>query len=300
VALIGGSGFIGTRLSRRLVAEGWAVSSLDIQSPSADDVGWVRCDVRDERLSDASLQGFEAVVHLAALLGRGCSDAPDKAWATNVSGTKHVIAAIERFRVPRAVFFSSSMVHAEPCHPAGSAEARVCGTCLYRESKRLGEALFKNAAERSGVDVAVLRPFTVYGPGPAAPERGHFIAAWAALAKSGLPLPIFGDGEQPIDLLHVDELATLAAASIDGPVDSSRLRVADAGTGEPTSVSKLAEWYAAVFPKVQTEQRPLTMPARRNVADVEAAHLAFGWRAKIRPRDGVPSFLREQQNASAR
>ncbi|HEX5725834.1 MAG TPA: NAD(P)-dependent oxidoreductase, partial [Longimicrobiaceae bacterium] len=218
VALVGGAGFIGTRLAAALARQGARVAVLDRDRPRPAGVEWVPCDVRLAGLEGAPLAGYDAVFLLAALLAKRCGEDPVEGWRVNVAGLGHAVEALRAAGgAPRVVFFSSAMVYATGCPPCVDEDAPLAGAGLYGRSKLVGEELLAAAAETLGWDVTVLRPFTVYGPGPAAGERGHFVAHWLELARAGAPLTVHGDGTQTVDLVHVDDVAAACLAALARP-----------------------------------------------------------------------------------
>lgn len=295
VALVGGSGFIGTRLAAALAGRGAEVTVLDRERPRAPGAAWVHCDVRLPGLGGAPLAGYDAVFLLAALLAKRCGETPEEGWRTNVAGVGNAVEALRQAGgAPRVVFFSSAMVYAPGCPPCVAEDAPLEGAGLYGHGKVFGERLLEAAADTLGWDVAVLRPFTVYGPGPAAGERGHFVARWMELARAGVPLTVHGDGTQTLDLVHLDDVAAICAAVLDRPRVAGRFQAFNVGSGRETSVLQLAGWFRDALPGVRVEHQPERRgPFERRFADVGRAGAELGWHPRVDPRDGIAALLRD-------
>lgn len=163
ILVTGGAGYVGTALIPLLTGRGHAVRCMDLRDPciaaAAADVEVQIGDVRDPAAVAAALQGAEAVIHLAAIVGYpACDAAPDEAWSVNVDGTRTIADAIPA-GVPFVSFSTCSVYGRSPsrhCHE----DDPVVPLSRYARSKHIAEASVRG---RGGV---VLRPATVYGPSP--------------------------------------------------------------------------------------------------------------------------------------
>src|SRR2546426_5767054 len=161
-ALSGGAGFLGLHLSRRLLADGHQVRTLDVV-PLGDpelerSVEELRGDVRDpERVRDL-VAGADIVVHAAAALPIRASR--ESIRSVNVGGTENVLRAARDAGVRRVVFISSTAVYGVPeKHPIEEDDPLV-GVGSYGESKIDAEGLCRVAA----VETTIIRPKTFVGP----------------------------------------------------------------------------------------------------------------------------------------
>jgi 2-alkyl-3-oxoalkanoate reductase len=162
VVITGANGFIARHLHHRLVGEGVTVRGVDLQ---ADPARGVRAGSTTAPEAWAGLlAGADAVVHTAALVS---NVAPlDRIWEVNVLGTSRVLEAAARAGVPHVVHLSSIAAFG-PDFPDGVTEdhpPRVTGAS-YGDTKVAGEAVALAAHAAGRIDVTVLRPGDVYGPG---------------------------------------------------------------------------------------------------------------------------------------
>jgi len=198
-AISGGAGFLGLHLSRRLLADGHTVRTLDV-APLDDaelerSVDEIRGDVRDldavRRLADSA----DIVVHSAAALPIQASRAQIR--SVNVGGTENVLVAAKDAGVARAVLVSSTAVYGVPMkHPIEETDPLV-GVGHYGESKIDAEALFRVA----GVESTIIRPKTFIGP-----ERLGVFEILFDWIREGRRIPILGDGSNRYQLLAVEDL----------------------------------------------------------------------------------------------
>ena len=300
--MIGGSGFIGSRLVAALADAGVEVTVLDLEPPAAPLPERCRSFRVDIAAPPGALHGFlegaDTVFLTAARLAKLCDEDPRGGWAVNAVGVRNVVAALAaNGRCPKVIFMSSGSVYRSPAPVYPTPEtAPLEARDTYTAAKIDAERTLGLAASRGILSAVVLRPYTVYGPGPASGTRGHFVAHWIDQALAGQPIVVHGGGEQTVDLTHVDDLvrASLAALSLD-----SRFCVLNVGSGTETAVVELAHWMREVVPTVELIRGPGRSGPRRQLGDLRRAHHLLGWRPSVRPRDGITDLLRSRAEASA-
>jgi nucleoside-diphosphate-sugar epimerase len=301
VAVIGGSGFIGSRLVGALLETGAEVTVLDLEPPPATLEGCCRSyqvDIAAPGALGSFLADVDAVFLTAARLAKLCAEDPVGGWAVNSTGVRNVVAALAASRrCPRVIFTSSGSVYRSPAPTYPTPEsAPLEASDTYTGAKIDAERTLERAAHRGLLSAVVLRPFTVYGPGPASGARGHLVADWIERALAGQPLVVHGDGRQTVDLTHVDDLvrAGLAALGL-----ATRFCVLNVGSGTETTLLELACWMHAVVPTVEAVRAPARGGRRRQFADIALAAQLLGWRPRILPRDGITELLRSRAEATA-
>jgi nucleoside-diphosphate-sugar epimerase len=202
-AISGGAGFLGLHLSRRLLAEGHAVRTLDLarlDDPELErEVDEIRADVRDEDAAARLTHGAEVVVHAAAALpirGSGREIA-----SVNVDGTRTILEAARRAGAARTIVISSTAVYGVlEIHPIIE-DAPLQGVGAYGRSKIEAEEVARSFG-RDGPEVVIVRPKTFVGP-----ERLGVFQILFNWIREGRRIPILGDGSNRYQLLDVDDLA---------------------------------------------------------------------------------------------
>lgn len=189
ILVTGAAGFVGRRLVDALAAKGEQVVALDRVTdaiPKRDGVKPVVADLMNSESYEAALAGVDCVIHLAAVTGKARPDAFRK---VNVEATKALIAACERAGVKRLVLMSSIAVtyKARQFYP-------------YAESKIAAEA----AARASKLDVVIVRPTMILGPG------SPIEASLVRLARMPAT-PVFGDGKRKIEPVDVEDVVAFLA-----------------------------------------------------------------------------------------
>lgn len=168
VLVTGAAGFLGAHLCRRLVAEGDTVVALDVRPrPAALTVDGVRYRQADLRSPDAwqgDLHGADTVFHLASVHLQ--VNAPESDYrAVNVDAAVRLAEESQSAGVRRFVHTSTVGIYGHVQHPPADEDAPRTPTNPYERTKLAGEEALAHAASRSGLDLRILRPAWIYGPG---------------------------------------------------------------------------------------------------------------------------------------
>ena len=188
VVVTGASGLVGRGLSARLAARGWEVRAL-VRNPAAFAAGVRvgRCDLPDT-LDEALIADADAVVHCAYATRE--TD-PERARRVNEDGTRRLLEAARRARVPRFVFVSTVAAHPEAPN-------------YYARSKHALEGLCD-----PGRDL-VIRPGLVLA------REGHGIFQMMRdVARRLHVIPLFGGGRQPLQTVHLADLCEAVARALE-------------------------------------------------------------------------------------
>lgn len=198
--VVGASGFIGTRLVRRLTQQGHAVVAADIEPPREQVAGvdYVTADVR-QTLNPQIGAGAEVLYNLAAV-HRTPGHPAHEYFETNVLGAGHVTALAEANEIPLIVFTSSISVYG-PTEEVRTEASPPSPTSDYGRSKLMAELIHQmwlkaNPSRR----LITVRPGVVFGPG----ERGNYSTLASALQRGLLVYP--GRRDTVKSGGHVDEL----------------------------------------------------------------------------------------------
>jgi UDP-glucose 4-epimerase len=257
--ITGGAGFIGSHLAETLVREGHTVRILDnFRTGKRKNLAGLRGkvdvhdgDIRDRRAVHSAMRGVEYVLHHAAMVSPPESvERPAETLDVNVAGTLNVLQAARRAQVRRVVMASSCAVYGSGPVPAREEQAPI-PLSPYAVSKLAGESLAISFFHCYGLPVTCLRYFNVFGPrqDSSSPYSG-VIALFAARAKSGRGVTIYGDGKQTRDFIYVADVvrANLLACRS----EKAAGQVMNVGTGQGRSLlnlhSELASLSGAALP----------------------------------------------------
>lgn len=201
VLVTGGAGFLGINLVRKLLAEGYEVTSLDLAPfDYADCMDRIRIrtgDIRDRAAVDAAMEGCSLVVHCAAALPLY---SPEEIRSTDLDGSRVVMESALAHGVDRAVHISSTAVYGIPDHHPLVEDDPMVGVGPYGEAKVEAETVCA-AFRDQGLCVPMLRPKSFIGP-----ERLGVFALLYDWAKDGHGFPMIGNGNNRYQLLDVSDL----------------------------------------------------------------------------------------------
>jgi UDP-glucose 4-epimerase len=294
VLVTGGAGFVGGRLTHRLVELGARVTVLDdLFTGQADTVPatarLVRGSVTDAAIVTALVAEASIVFHLAARNVIASTKNPRDDFETNIGGTLNILMAARETRPARVVYTSSASVYGNPRSiPINESDALVL-LSPYAVSKLGGENYCSAFYESYGLPVSVVRYSNIYGRGqrPDNPYCG-VVAKFFAAAAAGEALSIHGDGLQTRDFTYVDDAvdATLLA-SVHPRAEGEVFNV---GTGIETSVVDLARMIGVAVGRsteVLTIDRRDIDNIRRRVVNIEKIRRMLRWSPQVTLEAGL-------------
>jgi nucleoside-diphosphate-sugar epimerase len=234
VLVTGAGGFIGGAVAARYRSAGREVWGVDLREGPGVEAADISRPGRWERRAD----GCSLVVHTAAVVSNAAD--PETVWAVNVTGTARVLAAARSVGVERLVLFSSAAVysHRRPDVVTEDEPVRP-GATAYGDSKIVAEHLALQAHATGELEVVIVRPANVYGPG----SVPWTIQPVRNLRAGRVVLPAMGRGV--FDPVYVDDLvgATVTAAGSPGAAG----RVFNVGGGRPLSTAEFFGHYARML-----------------------------------------------------
>lgn len=250
VLLTGGAGFIGSHLADALLDKGYRVRVLDNLSTGKranlplqhERIELIEGDVADAALLQRCMAGCRAVVHLAAVASVQASvDDPVSTHQSNFIGTLNVCEAMRMHGVKRVLFASSAAVYGN--NGEGQAideDTPKAPLTPYAVDKLASEQYLDFYRRQHGLEPVVLRFFNIFGPrqDPSSPYSG-VISIFAERAQQGLPITVFGDGEQTRDFVYVGDLVAVLMQALEQPgVEPGAVNV---GLNRATSLKQLLD-----------------------------------------------------------
>ena len=310
-AVIGGSGFLGSHMSQRLVQEGARVYCLDnFETGRPDNVDHLAG--RDNfRLVEhdilapipASLPRFDEIYNFA------CPASPPHYQADRVRTAlicfQGALNCLQRAHADGARLFhaSTSEIYGDPdVHPQteeywGNVNTIGPRSC-YDEGKRFAETLITDFGKQNGVVVRLARIFNTYGP-RMQPDDGRVVSNFVVQALQNQAITIYGSGEQTRSFCYVDDLIEgigrlmRSGDHVTGPVN----------LGNPTETT-VGELAAMVLSFTQSKSKLIQLPLptddpRRRRPDITKAQAWLGWTPKVSLEDGLGKTIEYFRSTAA-
>lgn len=293
ILITGGAGFIGSHLAEKLLSEGHAVTVLDnLSSGKIDNLNTVKKnplfsflekDIRE--ISETDLTNVDAVVHLAAIANVQKSiEAPIETHDINVNGTLYILEACKKAGVKKIIFASSAAVYGDAKELPIKESLPLHPNTPYGLHKLIGEQYARLYTDLFGLQAICFRFFNVYG---ARQNNTGYAGLIAALYKSILMGEIFskfGDGEQTRDFIHVSDIVSAIALSLNQE-DSFTCNL---GTGQTISVNDAIQQAEQVFnKKINLAEKPARNEIKHSCANIDLAKSKLNWEPKITFSEGL-------------
>lgn len=208
VLVTGASGFVGSALASRLVAEGARVFGLSRHGvgPKAG-IEWLTGDLEDaERLTDVT-RGVDTVFHIGGMVGHFGDR--DRYMQVNVGGTRNIIEACRRNGVKTLVFTSTPSVISDGTGHFGVDETHPYSSKFespYSESKAAAEKIVRES-NTAALRTVCIRPHMIWGPGPS-----HWVGGLRKLSRSRTLYQI-GSGTNRVGMTYMDDCVSAHIAA---------------------------------------------------------------------------------------
>ncbi len=330
--ITGGAGFIGSHLATELLQHGYRVRILDNLSPQVHGPERQRPghidrraevfvgDIRDPHRVEEALDGVDAVIHLAAVVGeRASMYRIEKYMSVNTTGTAVLLEALLDHPVERLVVASSSAVYGEGLYssyngaifqnvrrtPAQTAKGdweprspdgeviyplptpetkEVAPQSIYAVSKYDQEEMCRMVGEAYGIPTTILRLFSVYGPhqGYANPYSG-MLTEYVSRLLQGLPVRLFEDGYQQRDFVSVYDAVRAFRLALETPGAAGM--TFNIGSGRPCTFRTAADLFATITRRQHLAPEVTgacrTGDIRHCIADISRAREVLGYAPQV-------------------
>jgi len=303
----GGAGFVGSHVCERLLKAGHSVWTLDdlndFYDPQikrsnlrqiqalAKPFEFTQGDLTDSALLSevfAATQ-FDQVIHLAARAGvRPSLEEPALYQRVNVEGTVQLLECVRKHGVKKIIIASSSSVYGVNAKsPFSESDPIFTPISPYAASKLACEALGHVYHHVYGIDVVMLRFFTVYGPRQRPDLAIH---KFARLIRDGKPIPVFGDGSTARDYTYIDDI-------LEGVLACTRqnfgYEIFNLGESQTVKLNYLIELLEKALGRTATVSRQPLQPGDvpLTCADISKARARLGYQPSVTIERGIPRFV---------
>jgi len=309
VLVTGVAGFIGSKVSEMLLEEGYKVVGVDNINDYYD-IGlklWrldnlkkhsnfifykIAIENYEELKSVFQLNHLDSVVNLAACVGvRYSLENPFIYLSTNAGGNLNLLELCREYMVPKFVLASTSSLYAGQKMPFKESLPVNTPISPYAVSKKAAEMMAYTYHYLYGLDVTILRYFTVYGPA-GRPDMATFrFIKWI---MEGIPLEIFGDGCQKRDFTYIDDIARGTIRAL----KPLRYEIINLGNNHPYKLSeviKLMEKYIGEEARFKYKEFHKA-DMKTTWADINKARGLLGWSPQVGLEEGIKRTVEWTKN----
>tara|TARA_Y100000589_G_scaffold330878_1_gene382002 strand:+ start:1991 stop:2941 length:951 start_codon:yes stop_codon:yes gene_type:complete len=307
ILVTGGVGFIGSHVCEHLLDAGHTVCALDdlndFYDPAikqntlrelqakAQSFAFVHADIteRDELDEVLASMSFDQIIHLAARAGvRPSLEQPALYQRVNVEGTTNLLEAARKRGIKKVTIASSSSVYGINSNIPFSEEDPIFRAISpYAASKLACEALGHTYHHVYGMDICMLRFFTVYGPRQRPDLAIH---KFAKLLQANQPITVFGNGSSSRDYTYITDTVAGVIACTE---QEFGYEIINLGESETVELNRLIELLETDF-KIKADiihqpEQPGDVPI--TYANIEKAQRLLGYHPKTKIEDGIPKFV---------
>ena len=300
ILVTGGAGFIGSHLIDRLMNDGHEVICLDnfYTGKKHNLLPWLdnpNFEIIRHDITEPIRLEVDQIYHLACPASPvHYQYNPIKTVKTNVIGTLNMLGLAKRVKA-RFLLASTSEVYGDPeVHPQtedyrGSVNHIGIRSC-YDEGKRMAETLAFDYYRENKVEIRVARIFNTYGP-RMLENDGRVVSNFVAQALRGIPLTVYGEGQQTRSFCYVSDLVNglmrLMNGEHTGPINL--------GNPDEYTILELAQAVQNLInpnAEIKFEPLPADDPRRRR-PDITKAQTLLNWQPTIPLQDGLKLMIED-------
>jgi UDP-glucose 4-epimerase len=292
VLVTGGAGFIGSHITKILLAKGHQVVIYDDLSTGhkdsiASEAEFIQGSLDQTERLERALDHVDVVVHMAAfIIVPESVEKPMLYIENNILGTARLLEAMRHKKVKRVIFSSSATVYGTPDRlPLTENSSLGKPQNTYGATKACMEMIAEAYHQMYEMDVVILRYFNPYGPGERHSPETHAIPNFIKAALKKEPIPLYHQGEQVRDFIYVEDLALAHVAVL----EARGLKIYNSGSEVGTKVKDV---IGVIF-KILGYSVPIKDLGIR-AGDVEANYASSklllkdtGWQPKVNLEDGL-------------
>jgi nucleoside-diphosphate-sugar epimerase len=309
ILVTGAAGFIGNKVSKMLLEEGQEIIGIDNLNDyydvnlklwrldnikKYDNLKFYQIDIENyESLKALFVKyHFDAVINLAARAGvRYSLENPFIYNSTNSGGSLNLLELCRKYNVSKFILASTSSLYSGQKMPFNEELPVNTPISPYAASKKAAESMSYTYHYLYGLDVTIVRYFTVYGPG-GRPDMSIFrFIKWI---KEGIPLEIFGDGNQQRDFTFVDDIARGTIKALK-PLGYEIINLGNNNPEKLFTAIQLIEKYLekkASFKYKKFHKADM----KATWADINKAGRLLNWRPKIDLEEGIHRTVKWSKN----
>lgn len=310
IMVTGGAGFIGSHLSKRLLADGHNVLVVDdLSSGSLEnipaEVQFLELDLAEEAVYKELPTDIDIVYHLASQSSGEISyEDPVHDLKANALSTLALLQWAKKVGVQKFIFTSTMGVYDDTLKHKANETSPVAPKSFYGVTKYTCEGFIRIFNEE-GMRTTIFRLFNVYGPGQnMANLKQGMVSIYMAYVFNKQPVCVKGSLERTRDFVYIDDVVNALRLGLSEQADEGLFNVC---TGRKYSVGEVLKEIFSAFGELT--EYPVEIKSRtprdidHSLGDYKAINEALGWQPRVSFEEGVTKMVnwlngrREKENA---
>ncbi|HSB57693.1 MAG TPA: NAD-dependent epimerase/dehydratase family protein [Nitrosopumilaceae archaeon] len=281
ILVTGYDGFIGTHLVEDL-SKRYHIIGLSKEKSKVNGIKQIKKDIRNLR-SDQVPNNISYIIHLAAITDViYCESNPAESFDVNVKGTKNILE-IARKMDSKIIYLSTSHVYGIPKKLPIREDHSRNPTSIYSATKLASEILCESYSKSYGLDVTIIRPFSVYGPN----SPSHLVTSRIITQLLTKNILSIGNLKPKRDFIYIDDLVSSIEIILKR---ASSFNVYNVGTGRSYSILELCK----ILKKISRRNLPIKSEksiSRKNeiikIVSNSSKIRKLGWKPKVGIKEGL-------------
>jgi len=295
VLVTGGSGFIGSHVTAKLVEKGQDVRVFDQRKPLHESVSWFKGDLLNEKDVLEACEDVEYIYHLAAVADVNAAlSHPELCLAVNETGTVNLLRAAGAKEVDRVILASTTWVYGRTEGVVDETTPIPMPDHIYTKTKIGQEQLVHAWYKHYGLPYTILRYDIPYGSGM---RSNMAIAIFVRKAMQKEAVSVFGDGTQGRCFIYIEDLAEGNVAALKG---SSENQIINLAGSEFVTINQVVQSLKAIFGEVKVEHKPARPEDFKGArVSIAKAKRLLDWRPKTKFKQGLELYVKQVAKETA-
>ena len=252
IAVTGAAGFLGRNLIPALVARGYRVRALVRDEANGAAEGafeTMTVDLMEKGVAEKALEGAYGLFHLAGIVGK-LGVLENEYWQVHVTSTRRLLEAARTGGLRRFIYCSSASIMGNIKNPPADEAAPLGLRDVYDITKAHGEVTALAGGGKGHLEVTVVRPAAVYGP-------GDLRRLWFFRSIASGRFTLIGDGGNLIHPVYIDDVTDGMIKAFESPLAAGKIYILG---GE--RYLKLREWIELIAAQANVAQSFIKIPGQ--------------------------------------
>jgi len=298
----GGAGFIGSKLSNKLLEKKYDVIVYDDfsngsgKSNLSKGIKQIRGDILNVKKFRSVCDKVDVVFHLAVKPLTMSFDKPEEVVKVNDYGSYLIAKECTKLN-KKLIHVSSSEVYGDAVTVKMKENHPLLPTTIYAGSKAAGELYVRGFEKTEGLKAVIVRPFNSYGEYMRGDTYAAALPNFFNQISKKMPPEIFGDGKQTRDFTYVDD--TAEGILLADQTKNALGETINVGQGKEVTIEKMAKLTIKTYIELTDKKIPLKLQhkkprkgdVRRHCADISKARKILGYQPKTSLEEGIKRFL---------